>query len=64
MVAIDPSEALRDELFDLHIEAIARARISTPRENYISAKEMGVFVDKLFKGKKAPQRSEIQNDKV
>lgn len=64
MMATDPSETLSDELFDRHIEAVASARIRTPRENYISAKEMGAFVDKLFEGKRAPQRSETQNDKV
>lgn len=51
MMATDPSEALRDELVDLHIEAVAPARTSTPRENYISAKEMSTFVDKLFDGR-------------
>jgi hypothetical protein len=51
MIVNDPSEALRDDLFDLRIEAIARARTNTPRKNYISLKEMSAFVDKLFDGR-------------
>ena len=47
MMATDRYEALMDELADLRIEAVARARINTPRKDYISLKEMNAFVDSL-----------------
>ena len=47
MMGTDRYEALMDELTDLRIEAVARARINTPRKDYISLKEMNAFVDSL-----------------
>jgi antitoxin StbD len=47
MMATDRYEALMDELADLRIEAVARARIDTPRKDYISMQEMNTFVDSL-----------------
>ncbi|MGL4635566.1 MAG: type II toxin-antitoxin system Phd/YefM family antitoxin [Beijerinckiaceae bacterium] len=47
MMATERYEAMMDELADLRIEAIARARMETPRKDYISSKDMDAFVDSL-----------------
>jgi antitoxin StbD len=47
MMAAERYEALIEELEDLRIEAVARARLSAPRKNYISQKEMSAFVKSL-----------------
>jgi antitoxin StbD len=47
MMATGRYEALMDELEDLRIEATARARLATPREDYISEKNMDAFLDSL-----------------
>jgi antitoxin StbD len=47
MMATGRYEALLDELADLRIEAVARARANTPRKDYVSRKEMTAFVDSL-----------------
>jgi hypothetical protein len=40
-------EVLADEVIGLKIEAVARARVKTPREDYISHKEMEIFLNTL-----------------
>ncbi len=47
MMATEHYEALMDELADLRIEAVARARMATPRKDYKSRKEMESFLDSL-----------------
>jgi antitoxin StbD len=47
MMATERYEALLDELADLRIESIARVRANTPRKDYLSRKEMNVFLDSL-----------------
>ncbi len=47
MMATERYEALIEELEDLRIEAVARARLATPRKNYVSRKDMDVFVESL-----------------
>ncbi len=47
MIATDRYEALLDELADLRIESVARSRLATPAEDYISLKDMNTFVDRL-----------------
>ena len=47
MMATDRYEAMMNELADLRIEAVARSRLATPPEDYISLKEMNAFVDSL-----------------
>ncbi len=47
MMATDRYEALLDELADLRIESVARARTNTPRKDYVSRNEMNVFLDSL-----------------
>ena len=47
MMAAERYEALIEELEDLRIEAVARARLATPRKNYLSRKAMDAFVDSL-----------------
>ncbi len=47
MMATDRYEAIMDELADLRIQEVARSRLATPSENYISLEEMKIFVDRL-----------------
>lgn len=47
MMATGRYEALMEELEDLRIEATARARLATPREDYISKKDMDAFLESL-----------------
>jgi antitoxin StbD len=47
MMATERFEALIDELEDLRIDAVARARLATPRKNYISQKDMDAVVKSL-----------------
>ena len=47
MMAAERFEAMMDELADLRIEAVARSRLATPPEDYISLEEMNAFVDSL-----------------
>ena len=47
MMATDRYEALMDELADLRIAEVARSRLATPSEDYISLEEMKTFVDRL-----------------
>ena len=47
MMGTDRYEALMDELADLRIEALARSRIATPSEDYISLEDMNAFVESL-----------------
>lgn len=47
MMATDRYEALIDELADLRIEAVARSRLATPTEDYISLEDMNTFVESL-----------------
>ena len=47
MMATDHYEALLDELVDLRVEAAARARIATPRKDYLSQADMNAFLDSL-----------------
>lgn len=47
MMATNRYEALMEELTDLRIEAVARARAGTPRRDYLSRKEMDRFLDSL-----------------
>jgi antitoxin StbD len=47
MMGAERYEALIEELEDLRIEAVARARVGTPRNNYVSAKDMGKFIESL-----------------
>lgn len=47
MMATDRYEALIEELEDLRIEAVARARLATPRKNYVSLKDMDTFIESL-----------------
>jgi antitoxin StbD len=47
MMATDRYEAMMDELADLRIEAVAQARASTSRKDYLSRKQMDTFLDSL-----------------
>jgi antitoxin StbD len=47
MMATDRYEAMMDELADLRIEAIAQARLTTPRNGYLTRKQMDPFLDSL-----------------
>jgi antitoxin StbD len=47
MMATDRYEALIEELEDLRIEAVTRARLGTPRKNYVSRKDMDAFIESL-----------------
>jgi antitoxin StbD len=47
MMATEKYEALIEELEDLRIEAVARARLATPRKKYMSRKTMDAFVESL-----------------
>ena len=47
MMATERYEAIMDELADLRIEAVARSRLATLPEDYISLEEMNAFVDSL-----------------
>jgi antitoxin StbD len=47
MMATERYEALIEELEDLRIEAVARARLDTPRKKYISRKDMDAFTESL-----------------
>ena len=47
MMAAERYEALIDELEDLRVEAVARARLSTPKKNYVSQKQMNDFIENL-----------------
>jgi antitoxin StbD len=47
MMGTERYEAMMDELADLRIEAVVRARIATPRQEYVSGKDMEAFVDSL-----------------
>ena len=47
MMATDRYEAIMDELADLRIQEVARSRLATPSEDYISLEEMKIFVDRL-----------------
>ncbi len=47
MMAAERYEAMMDELADLRIEAVARARAATPRKDYLTRKEMDAFLDSL-----------------
>ncbi len=47
MMAAERYEAMMDELADLRIEAVARARAATPRNEYLTRKEMDAFLDSL-----------------
>lgn len=47
MMATERYEALIEELEDLRIEAVARARLATPRKNYVSLKDMDTFIESL-----------------
>lgn len=47
MMAASRYEALMEELADLRIEAVARARAATPRKDYKTRKEMDAFLDSL-----------------
>jgi antitoxin StbD len=47
MMATGRYEALIEELEDLRIEAVARARLGTPRKTYVSRKDMDDFVESL-----------------
>jgi antitoxin StbD len=47
MMGAERYEAMIDELADLRIEAVARARLETPRKDYVSRKDMDAFVDSL-----------------
>ncbi len=47
MMGAERYEALMDEMADLRIEAVARSRISTPRKDYVTRKDMDSFVDSL-----------------
>ena len=47
MMATDRYEAMMEELADLRIEAVARARAATPRKDYLSRKDMDRFLDSL-----------------
>ena len=47
IMATDRYEAMMDELADLRIAEVARSRLATPSEDYISLEEMKIFVDGL-----------------
>ena len=47
MMAAERYEALIEELEDLRVEAVARARLGAPRKIYVSQKEMAAFVENL-----------------
>ena len=47
MMATDRYEALMEELADLRIDEVARSRLATRPEDYISFEEMKTFVDSL-----------------
>jgi antitoxin StbD len=47
MMAAERYEALIGELEDLRIEAVARARLATSREAYLSQDDMDAFVESL-----------------
>lgn len=47
MMATERYEALIEELEDLRIEAVARARLGAPRKNYVSRKDMDAFIESL-----------------
>jgi antitoxin StbD len=47
MMGTERYEAMMDELADLRIEAVARARLATSRKDYVTAKDMDAFVDSL-----------------
>ncbi len=47
MMAAERYEALIEELEDLRVEAVARARLSTPKKSYVSQKQMNDFIENL-----------------
>ncbi len=47
LMATERYEALIEELEDLRIESVARARLGTPRKNYVSRKGMDAFIESL-----------------
>ncbi len=47
MMSPERYEEMMDELADLRIEAVARARMTVPCKDYISQKDMAAFVDSL-----------------
>jgi antitoxin StbD len=47
MMAAERYQALVEELEDLRIEAVARARLVTPRRAYVSKKDMDAFIESL-----------------
>jgi antitoxin StbD len=47
MMGTERYEAMMDELADLRVEAVARARMTTAQKEYVSAKDMSAFVDSL-----------------
>jgi antitoxin StbD len=47
MMATERYQALIEELEDLRIEAVARARLATPRKAYVSKQKMEAFIESL-----------------
>ena len=47
MMAAERYQALVEELEDLRIEAVARARLATPRRAYVFKKDMDAFIESL-----------------
>lgn len=47
MMAAARFEAMMDELADLRIDAVARARMATPRADYLARKDIDAFLESL-----------------